>query len=539
MMMETIPPASDGRDTEAGGLRSLTRGVFAASAVALLLVAAVAFGALQLGGAVRSYVKGESLWSKGQKEAVIALQEYARSGQQAEWRQYRAAISIPLGDRRARRALQAEPPDLQGARQGFRQGGLEHGEIDGMIRLFRWFRDWGPMRRSIRIWTRGDSLIAELRDEAGRIRREWKSPPPDSTVLADAVARIEGLNEELSREERAFTSSIATAADRARTWSMAVIGGVTGLLLLGGGGLAWRLYHLLRGREEALRRSERRYRELFERNVAGVFRTRGDGTLVECNQAFAEIFGYRSPDALEGRNVRILYPSDEARERYLHQLQQAGELVNEELCLERSDGGTVWVLENSFLTEDPDTGRTYNEGTLVDITDRKKVEQRLEDMAYRDALTGLPNRRMLEAQANRIFSLAERQGRCVGLAYLDLDGFKKVNDRWGHETGDAVLREVGDRLTEHGRDADLVARVGGDEFVALLVDIDDPDDALAAARRMTRAFDPPFGLDDRNLELNVTVGVALYPDDAGELEDLIRYADRAMYRAEAGGMARH
>lgn len=537
--METIPPAADGRETDTAGLRRLTRGVFAASAVALLLVAAVAFGALHLGDAVRSYVKGESLWSKGQKEAVIALQAYARYGQESQWEEYRAAISIPLGDRRARRALEAEPPDLQAARQGFRQGGLEHGEIDGMIRLFRWFRDWGPMRRSIRIWSRGDSLIAELREEADRIRREWQTPSPDSAVLADAVARIEGINEELSREERAFTSSIATAADRARSWSMAVIGGLTGLLLLGGGGLAWRLYQVLRGREEALRRSERRYRELFERNVAGVFRTRGDGTLAECNQAFADIFGYGSPDALEGRDVGVLYPSGEARERYLDRLREAGELVNEELRLERSDGSTVWVLENSFFTEDPDTGRTYNEGTLVDITDRKKFEQRLEDMAYRDALTGLANRRMLEAQANRIFSLAERQDRCVGLAYLDLDGFKEVNDRWGHETGDAVLREVGERLAEHGRDADLVARVGGDEFVALLVDIDGPDDALAAARRMTRAFDPPFDLGDRELELDVTVGVAVYPDDAGELEELIRYADRAMYRAEAGGMARH
>ncbi|MDP2497292.1 MAG: hypothetical protein Q8W44_04780, partial [Candidatus Palauibacterales bacterium] len=192
-----------------------TRSVFAASAVALLLVAAVAFGALHLGDAVRSYVKGESLWSKGQKEAVIALQAYARYGQESRWEEYRDAISIPLGDRRARRALEAEPPDLQDARQGFRQGGLEQGEIDGMIRLFRWFRDWGPMRRSIRIWSRGDSLITELREEADRIRREWQSPPPDSAVLVDAVARIEGLNEELSREERAFTSSIATAADRA------------------------------------------------------------------------------------------------------------------------------------------------------------------------------------------------------------------------------------------------------------------------------------------------------------------------------------
>lgn len=537
--MGADPDPGDRRSTEVESLRRLTRGVFAASAVALLLMAAVAFGALQLGDAVRSYVKGESLWSKGQKEAVIALDEYARSGRPSEWRQYRDAIAIPLGDRRARRALEADPPDLQSAREGFRQGGLEPGEIDGMIRLFRWFHDWGPMRRSIRTWSRGDSLIAELREEARRIREEWQAPPPDTALLAAAVSRVDRLNEELSREERAFTATIDTAADRARKWSLAVIGGLTGLLLLGGGGLAWRLYHVLRGREEALRRSERRYRELFERNVAGVFRTHGDGTLAECNQAFADIFGYESPEDLEGKDARVLYPSAEARDRYLDRLRATGELVNEELRLQRRDGSTVWVLENSFLTEDPDTGRPLNEGTLVDITERKRVEQRLEEMAYRDPLTGLPNRRMLESQASRIFSLADRQGSCVGLAYLDLDGFKDVNDRWGHETGDAVLREVGERLAERGRGADLVARVGGDEFVALLVDIDDPDDALAATRRMTEAFDRPFAVGDRELELGVTVGVAVYPADAEELEELIRHADRAMYRAETGGIARH
>ncbi|MFW6193594.1 MAG: EAL domain-containing protein [Gemmatimonadota bacterium] len=296
-----------------------------------------------------------------------------------------------------------------------------------------------------------------------------------------------------------------------------------------------------RAREERLRQSERRFRELFEHNVAGAFRSIPDGEILDCNQAFAEIFGYDGPEELEGRDAAELYDAPADRETFQRRLREEGRLVNEELRLERRDGSVVWVLENSTLTEDPETGEVVNQGTLVDITDRKESEARLEEMAYRDPLTGLGNRRLLESQADRILSLAERQGRYVGLAYLDLDRFQSVNDRWGHGTGDEILRRVAGRLEGESRDTDVLARVGGDEFVLLLADLDLPEQALTATRRITAVFDAPFRVQGQEISLGASAGVAVFPDDGEDLEKLLRRADRALYRAERknGGLARY
>jgi diguanylate cyclase (GGDEF)-like protein/PAS domain S-box-containing protein len=296
-----------------------------------------------------------------------------------------------------------------------------------------------------------------------------------------------------------------------------------------------------RRRAERLRQSERRYRELFENNVAGAFRSTPDGEILDCNQALAEIFGYDDPEELEGEDALRLYDSDVDRARYQRRLREQGRLVNEELRLRRRDGSVVWVLENSSLTEDPETGETVNQGTLVDITDRKRSEERLEEMAYRDPLTGLGNRRLLEEQADQILSLAERQGRYVGLVYFDLDRFQSVNDRWGHGTGDEVLRRVGERLDDESRETDLLARMGGDEFVLLLADLDAPEEALTTTRRITAAFDAPFRVRDREIPLGASAGVAVFPDDGEDLEALLRQADRALYRADQsdGGLARY
>lgn len=296
-----------------------------------------------------------------------------------------------------------------------------------------------------------------------------------------------------------------------------------------------------RRRARRLRQSEQRFRELFEHNVAGAFRSTPGGEILDCNRAFAETFGYDGPDELEGRDARRLYDSAADRARYRRELREEGRLVNEELRLRRRDGSVVWVLENSSLTEDPETGETVIQGTLVDITDRKRSEERLEQMAYRDPLTGLGNRRLLEQQADQILSLAERQGRYAGLVYFDLDRFQSVNDRWGHGTGDEILRRVGRRLDDESRETDLLARVGGDEFVLLLADLDAPEEALTTTRRITAAFDAPFEVQGQEIPVGASAGVAAFPDDGEDLEVLLRRADRALYRADQsdGGLARY
>ncbi len=286
-------------------------------------------------------------------------------------------------------------------------------------------------------------------------------------------------------------------------------------------------------REEA---AEKRYRALFEQNVAGAFRSRLDGELLEVNPAFAEMLGYESPDQLEGRDAKELYETPEGRDELMARLHEEGSLHNEELALRSRGGDTVWVLENSFVAEDPATGELVNIGTVTEITEHVEEERQLEELAHRDPLTGVPNRRYLQETVPRMLARARRDGDCLGLIYIDLNDFKEINDRWGHGAGDAVLREVADRLTGATRDSDLVGRVGGDEFVVVLPGLDGPDDATRAAHRQAKeAFREPVEAEGEMFPISASQGVAVFPKDAESFDELLTRADRAMYRASRNG----
>jgi diguanylate cyclase (GGDEF)-like protein/PAS domain S-box-containing protein len=279
-----------------------------------------------------------------------------------------------------------------------------------------------------------------------------------------------------------------------------------------------------------LEASEQRYRALLEQNVAGVFRSTVDGEWVDCNEAFASIFGYDSPEALMDTPVEELYPSPGAREALLEELRREEAVYNHELRLERKDGEPVHVLENSRLLGNHGTGRPEIIGTVIDITQRKRLRDRLEEMALHDELTGLPNRRLLRERADQALTLADRRGGKVGLLYIDLVSFKMVNDSLGHTAGDRVLAAVAKQLDSRARQSDTPARVGGDEFVVLLPEVEDEEDLRAAARRFAEIFETPFPTPERAVHLDGRMGGALYPDHAGDFDRLLSNADRALTR---------
>jgi diguanylate cyclase (GGDEF)-like protein/PAS domain S-box-containing protein len=286
-----------------------------------------------------------------------------------------------------------------------------------------------------------------------------------------------------------------------------------------------------------LEATERRYRQLFERNVAGTFRTAMDGTILECNRAFAEMLGFDSPAGAEGWSARDLYAAPGQREERMERLQRERTLAGAELELRRRDGTRVWVLENSFLVEDGD-GRKVNMGTLVDITDRKRLEERLERLAHRDVLTGLPNRRLLRARAEDLLAAADRTGERLGMVFLDLARFKRVNDTLGHAAGDDVLVMAARRMESCVRGADLVARVGGDEFAALLPSVASEAGLRRVAERFEDRFRDPFRIDGSTIHLDLRMGLALYPDHASNFSELLTCADHALHEADlAGGAA--
>jgi diguanylate cyclase (GGDEF)-like protein len=171
-----------------------------------------------------------------------------------------------------------------------------------------------------------------------------------------------------------------------------------------------------------------------------------------------------------------------------------------------------------------------------DNTQRKTYERQIEYLATHDALTGLPNRNLLNDRLNQAISHAQRTRMSLAMLFLDLDHFKYVNDGFGHPVGDALLRAIAERLLGVVRDTDTVARLGGDEFVVLLTDLQEPLlGASKVAKNIAESFSRPFQLDGRDLSVTASIGISLFPDDGATLDELLKNADAAMYRAKELG----
>ena len=281
--------------------------------------------------------------------------------------------------------------------------------------------------------------------------------------------------------------------------------------------------------------SEMRYRTLFEGNLAGVFRSSVDGRLLDCNDSFARIFGYASRDEALSQTAWDFYLTPEDRNASMLRLQENGSLTNYEARLRRRDGSPVWILENCTLVSGPEGERTLLEGTIIDITERKRAEDQVKELAFHDALTGLPNRTLFNDRLAVAVAQAFRQPSRLAVLYLDLDRFKVINDSLGHSTGDELLRGVAERLRASVREGDTVARLGGDEFTVLVAGLATDEDTLKIAHKILEAIRLPFRIDDRDLYVTTSIGIALYPADGLDAETLVRNADTAMYRAKDQG----
>jgi len=201
-----------------------------------------------------------------------------------------------------------------------------------------------------------------------------------------------------------------------------------------------------------------------------------------------------------------------------------------------TDGRWIWLLSRGRVLErEPKTGRALRMiGTNIDITARRMAEERMQDLAQHDGLTGTANRALLFERINRALVRAKRAQRSPALLYLDLDHFKHVNDRLGHAAGDALLREFAARLGRCVREADTVARVGGDEFVVLLEDVGDGEGAKRIAEKIAAAVHEPARADGHDIAITTSIGVALH-DRVENADQWMKRADAALYQAKAAG----
>jgi diguanylate cyclase (GGDEF)-like protein/PAS domain S-box-containing protein len=279
---------------------------------------------------------------------------------------------------------------------------------------------------------------------------------------------------------------------------------------------------------------------VFTHAREGIMIADADGAIVEVNDTFTSITGYGREEVL-GRNPSMLASGRQAPEFYAAMWQSihdaghwSGEIWN------RRKTGEVYAEIITISAVRDACGETRNYVALFsDITPMKEHQQQLQHIAHYDALTNLPNRVLLADRLQLALAASRRGERSLAVVYLDLDGFKVVNDTHGHDVGDALLIAVAQRMKDVLRGGDTLARIGGDEFVAVLADLERPHDCEAALERLLRAVATPLLVGSAVLQVSASIGVTLYPHDGSDADLLMRHADQAMYMAKLAGKNRY
>lgn len=281
----------------------------------------------------------------------------------------------------------------------------------------------------------------------------------------------------------------------------------------------------------------RRAASIIETSPDGIIVTDADFRIIDVNPAFSLMTGFEKNQVVGRRPGFINVLETEKRiEELEHALRDHG-LWRGELWSTRHDG-EKFAERISVTTITDENGKVTNHAILTaDITQRKQDEERILYQAYYDQLTDLPNRTLFADRLEQALAATGRRGKKVGLMFIDLDGFKLINDTLGHELGDVLLRETAHRLNLCVRKADTIARMGGDEFTAVLPDIKDEYDLTTIAKRILTSLIKPFDLDGHESYVSASIGIAVAPDDGADSATLIKNADTAMYRAKEAGKA--
>ena len=257
------------------------------------------------------------------------------------------------------------------------------------------------------------------------------------------------------------------------------------------------------------------------------------GYITSWNKGAERLFGYSALEAV-GRNILFLYEDEEVG---FHDafVEQGGKVM--EVRRRKKSGEVFWASMSLLPLKDIGGSPAGLIAYLSDITERKRTEERLHQLAYHDALTNLPNRALMTKLLDQAMAVAQRNGSSGCVLYIDLNRFKAINNALGRRIGDELLREVGQRFRTVLRDQDVVARLSGDEFAVGLFDLRQHFEATTVARKLQTALLEPFLIEGHDLRVGASIGISVYPQDGGDAESLLRHADIAMARAKQGGRA--
>ncbi|MFI5116544.1 MAG: EAL domain-containing protein [Terriglobales bacterium] len=291
-------------------------------------------------------------------------------------------------------------------------------------------------------------------------------------------------------------------------------------------------------RTAELSQAEEKYRAIFEDAVVGIFQITPEGRPLSINRALAQMYGYDSPEQfLAGvpNMVDQLFVNRERMKELKRRLAAEGVVRSVELEAYDKDRTKKWVLVNLRAVRDADGNILLYEGTVEDVTDRKVAEERVQFLAYYDALTGLHNRTFLRQVLAKALAGIRRQDQKIAVLFLDLDRFKIINDSLGHSFGDLLLQQVAERLKRCVREEDTVARVGGDEFLIVLAALKSATEATIAADRILNGMAAEFLVEEQHINVTCSIGVSIFPEHGMDGETLIKNADAAMYCAKEKG----
>jgi diguanylate cyclase (GGDEF)-like protein/PAS domain S-box-containing protein len=288
--------------------------------------------------------------------------------------------------------------------------------------------------------------------------------------------------------------------------------------------------------ELRLAQSERRFRGAFDNAPLGVALVDRENRFVRVNHALCRLLGAEAAELIGADQAAFGEPSDNAIEREYQQdlMKGRSDAVQYERRYRTRDGRALWALVSATLMPANHEPQHFLV-QINDLTERKRAEEELAHLAHHDALTGAANRALLNEEVEHEIAVARRRRSRLAVVFIDLDYFKHINDSFGHEAGDTVLKETAARLSRTVRGVDLVGRMGGDEFVVVLSEVRDGQDVLALTEKLRMECGKPIPVDGHEVRIAVSMGISLFPDDAQDFRTLLRFADSALYHAKGEG----
>jgi len=486
--------------------------------------------ALEIQSAARAYISGESFWSKGQQEAVYALTRYARTGDERYYHKARKALAVPLGDHRARLALNETPPDREAARAGLLQGNNHADDIDGMIWLYLHFSEAPYFKRAIEIWSEADQYILRIRVLAEQMHAELRGPGSSQAVIDDYVRRLERINAEVRPLEVAFSNTLGEGV----RWLREMLFFLSLLVLLI---VVCGVAFIFLWSTRRIATSESKFRATFHHAAMGMVQMTPDEGFLDVNEALCHILGRSREQLLEATLAELTSPQDRRKDAAEFRMLLDGQLesYSVEKRLLREDGQPAWCkLTLPRVGEFLDLPR-YLIAVIEDISEARQLTTRLSHQATHDSLTDVINRAEFERRLREAIRNARVEQVRHTLCFVDLDQFKIINDTCGHRAGDELLKQVTQILKQHLRRGDVLARLGGDEFGIIFADCNIEAARLVAEKLRHALSEFFFGWRGATFNVSASMGLVEINESSTEAGALLREADTACYAAKDQG----